>query len=195
MIGLVLRNLVAVAGALWLGIAGAAGALWWDRRPPATPSFSLPVLGFHLRWTAPDSLAAQLSSLRLAEAAAARRALAVQAEQGRIGARLAAIDVVARARIRQRTQTLIEEIPHVVPPAVDRAFPLSVGLVRLHDAAALGLDLSAVPDPAGRPDDAAASLAPGDLAAVVADNYGACLADQRRLSDLQDWVREVAAAR
>lgn len=191
---------------LVLGIAlGGALLFWWDRRPPHVPSLDLhapaPLSFIGVRLEAPESLAAQaqdaraaLAALQNAELTAAARARAVEATDAAISAAAGAADAAAQARIRTVTRTIIQEIPGVLPPAVDRAFPLPVGFVRVHDAAARGLDLSDVPDPAGRPDDAASGVAASDAAAVIAGNYGACRADAQRLADLQAWDRAVAAA-
>jgi|GEM_PF-2887853 len=88
------------------------------------------------------------------------------------------------------TRTITKEIPSVLTPRVDRDFPLSVGFVRLHDAGALGLDLSAVPAPAGQSDDAASAVTSGALAQVITANYGACRDDQARLTELQGWLTQ-----
>lgn len=98
------------------------------------------------------------------------------------------------AEIRTFTTTLIREVPSHVSPETDARFPLPVGLVRLHDAAAAGLELSAVPDPAGRADGEASSIAPSQFAAVVATNYGTCREDQSRLSAWQAWATAQASA-
>lgn len=103
----------------------------------------------------------------------------------------AAVDAQAtHDRIVYRTITLTKEIPVVLTPAIDVRFPLPVGFVRVHDSAALGLDLSAVPDAAGRPDDAAGDVVASRAATVIAANYGACHDDQARLGELQSWLAE-----
>lgn len=58
--GKLLRALVGVVGALWLGIAGAGAMWWWDRRPAGVPAYHLILW----TWTAPDSLAAKLAKSR-----------------------------------------------------------------------------------------------------------------------------------
>ena len=78
-------------------------------------------------------------------------------------------------------------------PAIDRGYPLSVGFVRLHDAAAIGRDLSAVPAPAGLADDATSPVKSSRLATVIVANYGECRADAERLTALQEWVRTTQA--
>ena len=109
-------------------------------------------------------------------AAAVSQAVAVRAQS-------------AQDRIRTVTRTLIEEVSSHVPPAVDAAYALPRGFVRLHDAAAAGVDLPAAAASPGQPDDAPSGVALSDAAAVIVGNYGACRADQARLATLQQWAR------
>lgn len=109
----------------------------------------------------------------------------------------AAIDTRAtqtQVQIRTVTQTIIKEVPVYVPAEVDARYALPVGLVRLHDAAATG---SPLPNPTRQFDDpawnlAASDIPPSGLGTVIVENYGTCRADQARLADLQDWVRQQA---
>jgi hypothetical protein len=87
-------------------------------------------------------------------------------------------------RVRTVTKTLTKEVPVYVPAD---ACPLPDGFRLLHDAAAEGRD----PEPPGSPN--AAPVPAQDAAATIVENYGTCHEDQRRLADLQKWVREVAA--
>lgn len=80
----------------------------------------------------------------------------------------------ALARMRAETATLIGEIKHHVTTETDARYPLPCGLVRLHDAAALGVDMSTIAACAGQPDDAAAPARASDLAALLVQNYGSC---------------------
>jgi hypothetical protein len=119
---------------------------------------------------------------------AEQHVVAVVRRQGAVATAVAVKDRAAEDRIGAATGTLIRDIPDHVTPASDLRFPLPVGLVRVHDAAALGLDLSAVPDPAGQPDDAASGVAASAAASVIAANYGDCRVEAERLSNLQDWI-------
>lgn len=123
-----------------------------------------------------------------ADAKAALHTVHTVAAQGQVSTVAAAQDAAVQTEIRWRTRTLVEKVTTYVTPDTDRSFPLPVGLVRVHDAAAAGVDVSAVPDPAGRPDDAPAAFEASDLGRTVAANYGECRADQARLTALQDWV-------
>lgn len=99
-----------------------------------------------------------------------------------------------QVEIRWRTITTIREVPKYVTAETDRSYPIPVGLVRVHDAAARGLDPSAVPDPSGLPDDAPSGVTASALGASIASNYGSCLADLERFRDLQGWVSQQKAA-
>jgi hypothetical protein len=188
-----LRSLAALAAALWLGAGGAAGAWWWDRRPPHTPSLTARLLFWRWTWTAPDSLAAQLKTLRADEVAATARAQALRAEAAKIAHRFEARARAEEARRRAIDLELKKEIRDAIPASVDLAYRLPLGFVRVHDAAALGRDLSGVPRSAGQPDDAAARIATSDAAAVIAANYGDCRADAAQLDALQAWIRAQSA--
>ncbi len=120
--------------------------------------------------------------------AQARTTALVQA-QGRINTAAAATDARVQTQIRYVTPTLTEKVPVYVTAQTDARLPVPVGLVRLHDAAARGLDLPAVPDPAGRPDDAPSRVEVSDLGRAIVGNYGECRADAARLVELQDWIR------
>ena len=196
MIAVILKNLISIIGALWLGIAGFAAGVAWEHRPANWPNVQ--VLFWHLGFG--DGLAAQLaranaqvSAYAAAEKAAQAHAAAVEATDAQISAQASATDAAAQARIVTITRTITKEIPVAISPATDARFPLPVGLLRTHDAAALGVDMSAIPQPAGQPDDAASSVEASAFGTVIASNYGECHVDQRRLLDLQDWVRKETA--
>lgn len=129
-----------------------------------------------------------------ADTKAAVRTVGITRQQGAVSTAAAARDAQVQTEIRYVTRTQIKEVPVYVTPEADARFPLPVGLVRLHDAAALGVDVADVPDPAGRPDDSASAVAASDLGGAIAGNYGECRADQARLIGLQGWVRDQAAA-
>lgn len=196
MIGKLISGLVGFFGAtllFWLGLA-------YDRTPvgwPNVPVHCCVLVNFTLH--APDigALTAakqQLAAYQAAELAAIARAKAVEAQDAQISAAAATHDQAAQAAIVTRYRTIIKEIPSVLTPQIDARFPLPVGFVRLHDAAALGLDVSAVPDAAGRPDDAASEVDASRAAAVIVGNYGSCREDQQRLADLQSWTSAVVAS-
>lgn len=95
---------------------------------------------------------------------------------------------VDRDRVIQgRTQTIIKQVPVYVSEAADRACTVPVGFVRLHDAAAAALP---APEPAGAADAAGSGVALSAVAAVTAENYGACNANASQLTQLQALLKE-----
>jgi hypothetical protein len=139
--------------------------------------------GFAAGWTVHDWKDAG------AQLAATRRVVAAVQAQGAINTRAAAADQAAQDQIRTVTRTLIKKVPTHVTPAADARCLIPLGFVRAHDAAASG-DLSALSDASGRPDDAPSGVALSAVADTVAQNYGTCRGDARRLSDLQAWVAD-----
>jgi hypothetical protein len=130
-----------------------------------------------------------------AETRAAQAVVKTVQRQAAASQAIAVADQRAQDRIRTVTRTLIERIPTHVSQQADARFPVPWGFVRLHDAAAVGDDLSAATAGPGRPDDAASDVAASRAAAVVVVNYGACRADQARLAELQTWAKSMGLAR
>lgn len=93
----------------------------------------------------------------------------------------------AQAKIATQTRTLIKEIPHYVPPPVAGApVPcVSWGLVRLHDAAALGVDPGSLQLPAGATDGTCSPFTDAQFVAEVAVNYGTARANAEQLDALE----------
>ena len=84
-------------------------------------------------------------------------------------------EYVDRIRVvREKGDTIIKEVPVYVPVQADAACTINRGFVRLHDAAAAGIALSAV-------------------AGTVAANYQSCHENAEQLRALQAWVREMQA--
>lgn len=90
--------------------------------------------------------------------------------------------------IREKTRLIHDLAPVLLPPDVDRRFPLPWGFVRLLDAAAAGELPAAAPGIDGEASSVAASAAGG----TIADNYGTCRATAQQLRDLQDWAAKQA---
>jgi len=88
--------------------------------------------------------------------------------------------------VREAGATIVKEVPVYVTPQADRACPVPVGFVRLHDAAAENRPLAG---PAGDPDAPAAGVALSTVASTVADNYTSCHAIREQLIALQVAVR------
>ncbi len=99
--------------------------------------------------------------------------------------------ITRQAAAREVTRTVLQEVPHVVTVEVDRSFGnVPVGFERLFNAGARGV--SAVPDPAGRADDAASATPLSAVLATAIENDGICHLNAEQTVALQDWIREQA---
>ena len=88
--------------------------------------------------------------------------------------------------VREKGDTLIQEVPVYVPIEADAACTVHRGFVSLHDAAAAG-ELPTAPRDADAP---AEGLALSAVAATVVTNYQTCHENAEQLKALQDWIRQ-----
>ncbi len=125
------------------------------------------------------------SQAKLATARAdLRKATAAQAVTATVAADVERRQVV----VRYVTRTLIERVPIYVSPEVDRRYPLPVGLVRLHDAAARGE--AEVSGSAGEPDDAPSGTPASALAQTLIGNYGDYYACREQVRGWIAWSEQ-----
>ncbi len=92
--------------------------------------------------------------------------------------------------IHVQTITVIKEVPRYVTPAIDARYPLPVGLERVWNASALGVDVSAIPLAPHQSDDSPSGAKASDAAARIAEdngNHRACVA---MLQGLVDWAAQ-----
>jgi len=89
--------------------------------------------------------------------------------------------------VREKGDTLIQEIPIYVPVQADAACTVHRGFVSLHDAAAAD-ELPTAPGDADAP---AEGLALSAVAANVVTNYQTCIENAEQLKALQDWIRQM----
>lgn len=90
--------------------------------------------------------------------------------------------------VREKGDTLIQEVPVYVPVQADAACTVHRGFVSLHDAAAAG----ELPTTPGDPDAPAEGLALSAVAATVLSNYQTCHENAEQLKALQDWIRQTS---
>lgn len=129
---------------------------------------------------------------QVAQAKAEAKARKVEKKSDAITAKAEVKHVAAVEKIRTVTQTLIKEVPYAVPSDPARA-SLSVGFVRLHDAAATGVP--GLSDPAGRADAEASGVADADLARTVLANYETCRVNAETVTAWQSWWADQAELR
>jgi hypothetical protein len=126
-----------------------------------------------------------------AEVAQVRQVVRTIHDQGATTTRVETRYIQGAERVRTVTRNIVRDVPHVVSVDVDRSYgSLPVGLVRVYNASGEGREVSAVPDPAHRPDAAPSGVLPSTFAAIAADNNGAhneCIA---QVNGLQDWIRQ-----
>lgn len=162
---------------VYLLIAGlAAGAYWWSG---------------HQGYNRGVAQERSDEALRLADArtkAAAEGARVQHAlDQGVSSAATKTATATAKAVIR--TITITKEIPHYVTVEVDRSFPLPCSLIRVHDAAALGVDPQTLDNPSGLADGAACPVKASDLAETINENYGLDHQKDAQILGLQELVK------
>lgn len=108
----------------------------------------------------------------------------------------AAADKAGFLRGKAQAQTIYikGKVPDYVTAKTDVTFPLPCGLIRLHDAAALGVDPETLGNPAGLADDAACPVKASALASLIVDNYGLDHEKDAQIIGLQDLARGLAEA-
>lgn len=199
----------ALAGPGAIFYAGTA----WENRPANWPNVAvgkcpaprLPIIGalpvcFHLGFGSGPG--ARLAAVLAANKAQATRVQTVIIHEAAITQAVNTSVVAARASDERAGHDLDRYITQVLGDGRQAGFSLTVGFGRLHDAAARGADVSAVPDPAGRPDDAPAAISAEDAAAAVKANLGLCRRwgeDDAAWSSWYDqasaqWAADLAAA-
>ena len=141
-------------------------------------------------WMAAEAIAKQArADLRGAVDVGRRTHVAAEITQD-VGAQVETV----RADTRVVYRTITERIPVYVTPEIDRAYPVPVGFVRLHDAAAAGGSAPTLSDRPGEPADAPSGIPLSAVADTVTENYAGCTDDRARLKGWQDWYAEQRAA-
>ena len=100
----------------------------------------------------------------------------------------------AKGREEAKTVTIIKRIPQYVSVETDRNFPMPCGLLRLHDAAALGIPAETVSLPAGYTDEKPCPVKASVLADIVVENYGLYHVAETQIKGLQDLARSLKFA-
>lgn len=103
----------------------------------------------------------------------------------------AAAEPKAQTRIVTRYRTLTKEVPTYVPTSVPC---IPWGVVRLHDAAVLGVDPASLQPPAAGADDACSDVDPRAFVGTVLGNYQAAEQNAEQLNALEKNLRDRADA-
>jgi hypothetical protein len=122
--------------------------------------------------------------------AAQKHVAKVEAKSAEIGAKTAEKLAAKKVEIRTITKTLLKEIPYAVPQDPTRG-SLSVGFVRLHDAAVLGLP--GLSDPAGRADATPSGVTDAAAASVLIANAETCRINAEAVTAWQTYWASQAA--
>lgn len=130
------------------------------------------------------------------EQVVAKQTKAIVVVERKLTATHQASEKTAQARLEIQHRIIIKRIPvYVSTSPAPPVGCITWGLVRLHDAAVLGVSPDDLPNPADQPDNACSSVADSDFAAAVADNYAAARANAEQLDALEaDVSARVAAA-
>ena len=131
------------------------------------------------------TIAAQTAVVRQVTAVTAQITKADQAKEA-----------VAQAAIVVKTRTITKEITRYVPSKapVSGVPCITVGMLRVHDAAVAGVDPGDILPPAGSADAACSTVAPSDFMAGVVANYGVAAANAEQLNALEADVTARANA-
>jgi hypothetical protein len=127
-----------------------------------------------------------------AEAEAVRQALERQKIQAGIDLKAAVEEAQKQIEIVTVTHTITKEIPIHVPLASKCA--VTVGFLRVLDAAVHGVTPAGLPLAAGQSDDSCAATDPRTLALNIVQNYRTCEANAQQLTSLQAWVTDTIKA-
>ncbi len=144
--------------------------------------------GYRFELSAYDALAlSQAKAVEQAQQEAANTQKAVDT----IHETAAVREATAQQHILVQTNTITKEVDRYVPSTVAC---IPVGLVRVLNGAASGVEPSRVIVAAGQPDDACAPISWRSLANDLADDYGSARANAEQLNALEDDVRASTTA-
>lgn len=103
-------------------------------------------------------------------------------------------NATAHQQIVTVTQHIIQKVPQYVTPQTDARFPLNCGWLRLHDAAASGVEPAVIPLPAGKYDADICPVAASVAAGIIAQNYGLALGWRADARTWEKWYADQLAA-
>lgn len=136
----------------------------------------------HLETTAAETAL----SIEKAKAEAFQHAQALQRDADQVAIDLAGQQSTTQEKIVTRTMTITKEIPIYVKDTSDC---VTVGLIRVLDAAAIGVDPATLALAPGQFDETCAGVGARALAQSIVDNYGRAHQNAAELTDLQAYVK------
>lgn len=140
-------------------------------------------------WTMHRFDEGKIEAMQLADAKAQNDALVRNGQimQSAIanGFKIASAEVAREQKTQTVTNTIIREVPAHVTPEIDKRYPVPWSVVRLHDAAALGLSVADIAADRSGADDAASDVAASEISSRIAENYGACRLAYERVDALE----------
>jgi hypothetical protein len=132
-------------------------------------------------WYAP-----QVAGLKAVQHAQTAEAHATKVVQAALSKTSAEAEDQAQARIVRQDRVIIRKVPVYVSRDVHPPIGcITVGMLRLHDAAVIGHDPADIHPPAGELDDACSAVSPSDFMAVVAHNYALSRQNGEQLNSLE----------
>jgi hypothetical protein len=139
-----------------------------------------------------------IQHMKAAEAQAAadaqKQARSIEQQQAQISNLTGAAEASAQEALQARARVVTKEITHYVTAAQDARGCVTWGMLRLHDAAALGVDPASLQPPSGQSDDACSPVKPSDFAAGVAGNYAVAHENAEQLDALEADIRQRVAS-
>lgn len=141
-----------------------------------------------LRWDDGVIKGMQLADAKAAAAAQQQATVITQKD-----AQLAQANGTAEAAVQQaltvHAQVITKEVPRYVTAHQDATGCVTWGMLRVHDAAVLGVDPATVQSPGGQSDDACSTVKPSDFASAIAGNYAVANANAAQLDALEADIR------
>jgi len=174
----IVASTLAIISAFWLFFVGIAYVAWL---PAGWPNYRVGVPFFHVTLHLPYAGALGAAKARYRQVLVEDARAAAQAKQASATAVAQAQQVTVQVRselqaklsaTRERTRTLIKEVPVYVSARADSRCIVPRGFVQLHDAAARGDLLAVLPGAASGPLDTDSGLGLSSVADTVVKNYG-----------------------
>lgn len=152
-------------------------------------SFGAAVVGSYMKGHS-DGVDSRLVAEAKQEKIVFREAQRLQRDADQVAIDLAGQQSVTQEKIVTRTMTITKEIPTYVKDTSDC---VTIGLIRVLDAAALGVDPATLVLAPGQFDETCAGIGARALAQSVVDNYGRARQNAAQLTDLQALARRMKA--